>query len=73
VNTSPGGHRARVPHDRSTSLLDLPAVPQRRRVNHRHIRGLVAEGRIPYLKWGHLLRLDEADIEAWLDAARKGR
>ena len=58
-------------HDRSAPLLDLPAVAKRLGVNHRHIRRLVAEGRIPYLKWGHLLRFDQADIEAWLDAARK--
>ena len=59
-------------HHRSAPLLDLPAVAERLGVNHRHIRRLVAEGRIPYLKWGHLLRFDEADIEAWLDAARRG-
>jgi excisionase family DNA binding protein len=59
-------------HHRSAPLLDLPTVAQRLGVNHRHIRRLVAEGRIPYLKWGHLLRFDGADIEAWLDRARKG-
>ena len=59
-------------HHRRGPLLDLPAVAERLGVNHRHIRRLVAEGRIPYPKWGHLLRFDEADIEAWLDAARKG-
>ena len=59
-------------HDRSAPLLDLPAVAQRLGVNHRHIRRLVAEERIPYLKWRHLLRFDQADIEAWLGQARKG-
>ena len=39
-------------------LLDLPAVATRLGVNHRHIRRLVAERRIPFLKWGHLLRFD---------------
>jgi excisionase family DNA binding protein len=51
-------------------LMDLPAVARRLGVNHRHIRRLVAERRIPYLKWGHLLRFDPDEIEAWLDRAR---
>lgn len=51
-------------------LMDLPAVAERLGVNERHIRRLVAERRIPFLKWGHLLRFDPAEIEAWLVAAR---
>lgn len=54
-------------------LMDLAAVARRLGVNHRHIRRLVAERRIPYLKWGHLLRFDPIEIEAWLDDARQGR
>jgi excisionase family DNA binding protein len=38
-------------------------------VQVRHVRRLVAERRIPYIKWGHLLRFDPADIETWLDDA----
>ncbi len=57
-------------HDRP--LLDLPGVAARLNVNQRHVRRLVAERRIPYLKWGHLLRFDPAEIEAWLDRARRG-
>ena len=53
-------------------LLDLPAVAERLGVNHRHVRRLVAERRIPYLKWGHLLRFDPDEIETWLDRARQG-
>jgi excisionase family DNA binding protein len=50
--------------------MDLPGVAERLGVNHRHIRRLVAERRIPFLKWGHLLRFDPDEIEAWLDQAR---
>ncbi len=50
--------------------MDLPAVAERLGVNQRHIRRLVAERRIPYLKWGHLLRFDPAEIETWLDGTR---
>ena len=51
-------------------LMDLPAVAERLCVNHRHIRRLVAERRIPFLKWGHLLRFDPDEIDSWLDQAR---
>ncbi len=53
-------------------LMDLAGVGRRLGVNHRHIRRLVAESRIPYLKWGHLLRFDPIEIEAWLDSLRRG-
>ena len=53
------------------ALIDLPAVAERLGVNQRHIRRLVAERRIPFLKWGHLLRFDPDEIEAWIDAARR--
>lgn len=52
------------------ALLDLHAVAERLNVNERHVRRLAAERRIPYLKWGHLLRFDPAEIENWLDDAR---
>ncbi len=52
------------------SLLDLPAVAETLGVNQRHIRRLVAERRIPYLKWGHLLRFDPDEIDQWLARSR---
>ncbi len=48
------------------SLMDLPTVAERLGVNHRHIRRLVAERRIPFIKWGHLLRFDPDEIDQWL-------
>jgi excisionase family DNA binding protein len=51
-------------------LMDLPAVAERLGVNERHIRRLVHERRIPFVKWGHLLRFDSDEIDGWLDAAR---
>lgn len=56
---------------RTRPLMDLPAVAERLGVNQRHVRRLVAERRIPFLKWGHLLRFDADEIEAWLDRARQ--
>ena len=52
------------------SLLDLPGVAERLCVGQRHVRRLVAERRIPFIKWGHLLRSDPDEVDAWLDAAR---
>jgi excisionase family DNA binding protein len=54
-----------------STLWDIKAVAGRLGVEVRHIRRLVYERRIPYIKWGGLLRFDPAEIEAWLDAARR--
>lgn len=51
-------------------LLTIEEVAQRLGVQVRHVRRLVTERRIPYIKWGHLLRFDSQDIQAWLDDAR---
>jgi excisionase family DNA binding protein len=53
------------------ALIDLPAVALRLGVNERHIRRLVAERRIPYIKWGHLLRFEPAAIDEWLEEHRR--
>lgn len=52
-------------------LMNIEAVARRLGVPVRHVRRLVAERRIPYLKWGHLLRFDATEVEAWLDCARR--
>ncbi len=51
-------------------LVDIEWVARRLGVSVRHVRRLVAERRIPYLKWGHLLRFDPLEIEGWIDGAR---
>jgi len=58
-----------VPHlpDR---LLDIAGVADHLGVNVRHIRRLVAERRIPFIKWGHLIRFDPNDIAEWLESSR---
>ncbi|MCU1450863.1 MAG: hypothetical protein JWP02_3033 [Acidimicrobiales bacterium] len=58
-------------HDPTPALLDLPALAERLGVNHRHIRRLVAERRIPFIKRGHLLRFDPGDIDDWLESCRR--
>lgn len=50
-------------------LLDIEGVAEVLGVTVRHVRRLVAERRIPFLKWGHYLRFHPNDIAAWIEAA----
>lgn len=47
-------------------LITIDDVAEYLGVSVRHVRRLVFERRIPYVKWGHLLRFDIDDINAWL-------
>ena len=51
-------------------LITLKQVAELLNVNERHVRRLVFERRIPYFKWGHLLRFDPVELEQWLEQAR---
>ncbi len=51
-------------------LLDVAELAERLGVTERHVRRLVAERRIPFLKWGRLLRFDPKEIIGFLDDAR---
>ncbi len=46
-------------------LIDIATVASRLGVSVRHVRRLVQERRITYIKWGHLIRFDPADVEQW--------
>ncbi len=52
-------------------LLTIAELAERLGVNVRHVRRLVAERRIPFIKWGHLIRFDPAEIRDWIDAYRR--
>ncbi len=54
-----------------TELVDIRWVARRLGVIDRHVRRLVQEKRVPFIKWGHLLRFDPAEIEAWIDSRRR--
>jgi len=60
-----------TPRVTGAELVDIAWVVRRLGVTERHIRRLVAERRIPLVKWGHLLRFDPAEIEVWIDSARR--
>lgn len=65
VNTMP-----RPDAPKSRRLLTISEVAELLGVDVRHVRRLVYEKRIPFIKWGHLLRFDPVEIEAWIDSHR---
>ncbi len=54
------------PHASQGPLLDVDELAERLNISVRHVRRLVAERRVPYLKVGHLVRFEPAAIDAWL-------
>ncbi len=57
-------------HSELPHLLTITDLAEHLGVDVRHIRRLVAERRIPYIKWGHLLRFDPTEIDTWIDTYR---
>lgn len=55
-----------------SKLVDIEAVASQLGVSVRHVRRLVFERRIPFIKWGHLLRFDLDEIATWIDGWRQG-
>ena len=53
-------------------LLNTEAIAAWLGVSHRHVRRLVAERRIPYVKLGHYIRFDCEEIAVWIDEQRVG-
>lgn len=51
-------------------LIDITALAEHLGVPVRHIRQLVADRRIPFHKWGHLIRFDAAEVSVWLGQHR---
>jgi excisionase family DNA binding protein len=51
-------------------LLDIAGVADYLGVSVRHIRRLVAERRIPHIKWGSKLHFDPDEIDTWVDRHR---
>lgn len=51
-------------------LISIEVLAEHLGVSVRHVRRLVFERRIPYLKWGHLVRFDVDDVTSWLAESR---
>jgi excisionase family DNA binding protein len=60
--------RRRGVNDISTipQLLTIDQLAERLGITVRHVRRLVAERRVPYLKVGRLVRFDPSEIAKWL-------
>lgn len=52
-------------------LLNTDDVADHLGVEPRHVRRLVHEKRIPFIKWGHYIRFDPAEVARWLDGHRR--
>jgi excisionase family DNA binding protein len=59
-----------APADPLPHLLSIDELAEHLGVTVRHVRRLVAERRVPYLKVGRLVRFDPAEITAWLNGRR---
>lgn len=57
--------------DTLPQLLTIDQLAEQLGITVRHVRRLIAERRVPYLKVGKLVRFDPAEIAGWLDAARR--
>ena len=57
-----------VPH-----LLTIDQLAEQLGSSPRHLRRLIAERRVPYLKVGRYVRFDPQEIAAWLDELRVSR
>jgi excisionase family DNA binding protein len=54
-------------------LLTIDQVAERLGITVRHVRRLVAEKRVPYLKVGKLVRFNPDEIKQWLASRRQGQ
>jgi excisionase family DNA binding protein len=66
--------------ERRRGMTDISTVPRLLTIDQlaeclgitvRHVRRLVAERRVPYVKVGRLVRFDPDSIKEWLDRARR--
>ncbi len=55
--------------DNIPQLLSIEQLADRLGITVRHVRRLIAERRVPYIKVGRLVRFDPDAIKNWLDAA----
>jgi excisionase family DNA binding protein len=51
-------------------LINIRDAAELLGVEVRHVRRLVHERRIPFVKWGHLIRFDPTEIASWVDEHR---
>jgi excisionase family DNA binding protein len=53
-------------------LVDIQTVSRSFGISMRQIRRFVAEGTMPFVRVGHLIRFDPDELKRWIDARRFG-
>ena len=54
------------------TLVDIQIVSRSFGISMRQVRRFVAEGQIPFVRVGHLIRFDPDELNEWIDARRAG-
>jgi excisionase family DNA binding protein len=54
------------------TLVDIETVSRSFGISMRQVRRFVAEGTMPFVRVGHLIRFDTAELNKWIDARRYG-
>ena len=60
---------SRATHD-LPALVDITTIAGALGVTVRHVRRLVADRRIPFVRVGHFIRFDIDEVKRWLDEHR---
>ena len=54
------------------ALVDIVVVAKALGISMRQVRRFVADGQIPFLRVGHLIRFDPDELNDWINARRTG-
>ena len=54
------------------TLLDIENLARSLGISMRQVRRFVADGSIPFIRIGHLIRFDPEEIKQWIEARRCG-
>jgi len=54
------------------ALIDIEAVARALGVSMRQVRRFVADGQMPFVRVGHLIRFDPDELNDWINARRAG-
>ncbi len=54
------------------TLLDIEVLAKSLGISMRQVRRFVAEGQIPFIRIGHLIRFDPKEINKWIEGRRCG-
>ncbi len=52
------------------NLVDIQTVASSLGISMRQVRRFVAEGQVPFVRVGHLIRFDPDELNDWIDARR---